>query len=47
VIADNLIADTRRGAIVGMELKRPVTGDLAREGAGRFAQLAISGNRVR
>jgi uncharacterized secreted repeat protein (TIGR03808 family) len=47
VIADNLIADTKNGAIVGMELKRPVTGDLAREGAGRFAQLAISGNRVR
>jgi uncharacterized secreted repeat protein (TIGR03808 family) len=47
VIADNLIADTKRGAIVGMELKRPVTGDLAKEGAGRYAQLAISGNRVR
>jgi uncharacterized secreted repeat protein (TIGR03808 family) len=47
VIADNLIAGVRGGAIVGMELKRPVTGDLAREGAGRFAQLAISGNRVR
>jgi uncharacterized secreted repeat protein (TIGR03808 family) len=47
VIADNLIADTRSGAIIGMELKRPVTGDLAKEGAGRFAQLAINGNRVR
>lgn len=47
VIADNLIADAKAGAIVGMELKRPVTGDLAKEGAGRFAQLAISGNRVR
>jgi len=47
VIADNLIADAKAGAIVGMELKRPVTGDLAKEGAARFAQLAISGNRVR
>lgn len=47
VIADNLLADTRNGAIVGMDLKRPVTGDLAKEGAGRFAQLTISGNRVR
>jgi uncharacterized secreted repeat protein (TIGR03808 family) len=47
VIADNLIAGARSGAIVGMELKRPVTGDLAKEGAGRYAQLAISGNRVR
>lgn len=47
VIADNLIADARRGAIVGMELKRPVTGDLAKEGASRYAHLAITGNRVR
>ncbi|MCC7346890.1 MAG: TIGR03808 family TAT-translocated repetitive protein, partial [Variibacter sp.] len=47
VIADNLIADVRLGALVGMDLKRPVTGDLAKDGAARFAQLAISGNRVR
>jgi uncharacterized secreted repeat protein (TIGR03808 family) len=47
VIADNLIADARRGAIVGMEWNKAVTGDLARDGAGRYAQLAISGNRVR
>ena len=47
LIADNLIAGAERGAIVGMEFKRPVTGDLSKDGAGRFAQLAISGNRVR
>jgi uncharacterized secreted repeat protein (TIGR03808 family) len=47
VIADNLIADAKNGAVVGMELKRPVTGDLTKEGAERYAQLAISGNRVR
>jgi uncharacterized secreted repeat protein (TIGR03808 family) len=47
VIANNLIADSKNGAIVGMEQKRPVTGDLAKDGAGRYAQLAISGNRVR
>lgn len=47
VIADNLIADSKAGAIVGTEFKRPVTGDMARDGAGRFAQLAITGNRVR
>jgi uncharacterized secreted repeat protein (TIGR03808 family) len=47
VIADNLIADVRRGAIVGTEWGKPVTGDLARDGAGRYAQLAINGNRVR
>ena len=47
VIADNLISGARDGAIVGMEWKKPVTGDLARDGAARYAQLAISGNRVR
>jgi uncharacterized secreted repeat protein (TIGR03808 family) len=47
VIADNLISGTRRGAIVGMEWHKPVTGDLATEGAARYAQLSISGNRVR
>jgi uncharacterized secreted repeat protein (TIGR03808 family) len=47
VIANNLIADTQRGAIVGMEQKQPVTGDLAKDGPGRHAQLAIIGNRVR
>jgi len=47
IIADNLIAGTQHGAIVGMEWKKPVTGDLAKDGAARYAQLAISGNRVR
>jgi len=47
VIADNLISGARRGAIVGMEWTNPVTGDLATEGAARYAQLSISGNRVR
>jgi uncharacterized secreted repeat protein (TIGR03808 family) len=47
LIADNLISGARRGAIVGMEWKKPVTGDLAEAGANRYAQLTISGNRVR
>ncbi len=47
LIADNLISGARRGAIVGMEGKQPVTGDLAQEGAARYAQLTIHGNRVR
>jgi uncharacterized secreted repeat protein (TIGR03808 family) len=47
VIADNLIAATKSGAIVGMDQRKPMTGDLAREGATRYAQLAINGNRVR
>ncbi len=47
LIADNLISGARRGAIVGMEWKKPVTGDLSKDGAARFAQLTINGNRVR
>ena len=47
VIADKMISDVRSGAIVGMEWKKPVTGDLATEDATRYAQLSISGNRVR
>jgi uncharacterized secreted repeat protein (TIGR03808 family) len=47
LIADNLIADARLGAIVGMEWKKPVTGDLSQDGASRYAHLSIGGNRVR
>jgi uncharacterized secreted repeat protein (TIGR03808 family) len=46
VIADNMISDVRSGAIVGMEWKKAVTGDLAKDGAARYAQLSISGNRL-
>lgn len=47
LIADNLIQGATRGAVVGMEWKRPVTPDMARDGTGRFAQLTVSGNRLR
>ena len=47
VIADNLISEVRSGAIVGMEWKKPVTGDLAKGDTARYAQLSIVGNRVR
>ena len=30
-----------------MEWNKPVTGDLAKDGATRYAQLSIGGNRVR
>jgi uncharacterized secreted repeat protein (TIGR03808 family) len=46
LIADNLITGTRRGAIVGMDRLRPVTEDLGKDSAPRFAQLSISGNRI-
>jgi uncharacterized secreted repeat protein (TIGR03808 family) len=47
VIADNLISEVRQGAIIGTEWKKPVTGDLSKDGATRYAQLSIGGNRVR
>jgi len=47
VIADNLISSVHRGAIVGMEWSKPVTGDLAKDGAAHYAQLSIGGNQVR
>jgi len=46
LIADNLITGTRRGAIVGMDKNSAVSGDLSKDGAARYAQLAINGNRV-
>ncbi len=46
VIANNMIAGARRGAILGMDHHDVVTGDLGRDGAARFAQLAIAGNRI-
>jgi uncharacterized secreted repeat protein (TIGR03808 family) len=47
VIADNMISGARLSAIVGMEWKKPVTGDLSESGAERYAQLSVAGNRVR
>ena len=46
VIADNMISGARRAAIVGMEWNKAVTGDLSRDGAERYAQISVSGNRV-
>ncbi|MGH6663477.1 MAG: TIGR03808 family TAT-translocated repetitive protein [Pseudolabrys sp.] len=46
VISDNVFAGTARGAIVGMEWHKAVTGDLALAGAEHYPQLRISGNQV-
>ncbi len=46
LIANNVISGSRRGAIVGMDHARPVTGDLTPEGAGRFPHLTLQGNRT-
>mgnify|MGYP001159367714 CR=1 FL=1 len=47
VIANNLVSGARLGAIVGKEWGKTVTGDLSKQGADRYAQLSIDGNRVR
>jgi uncharacterized secreted repeat protein (TIGR03808 family) len=46
VIADNMISAARRGAILGMDHLQVVSGDLTKDGTTRYAQLAITGNRV-
>jgi len=46
IIANNMISGSRRGAILGMDHLAVVTEDLAKDGAARYAQLAITGNRV-
>jgi len=46
VIASNVISGATRGAIVGMDHARPVTGDLLTEGVDRYAHLSVSGNRA-
>lgn len=47
LINDNVIAETPRGAVVGLDHARPVTADLSAEGAQRFAQVVIGTNAVR
>jgi len=47
LIANNVIAEARRGAIIGMARSKPVTGDLAKGGSEQYANLTLSGNRVR
>ena len=47
LIANNILTDVVRGAIVGMDRRRIVTGDLMKGGGEKYANLTISGNRVR
>ncbi|WP_407175831.1 TIGR03808 family TAT-translocated repetitive protein [Bradyrhizobium sp. STM 3562] len=47
LINDNVISETARGAIVGLDHARPVTADLTGDGAQRYAQLVIGSNAVR
>lgn len=43
----NMIAETPRGAVVGLDHARAVTADLAADGAQRLAQVVIANNAVR
>jgi uncharacterized secreted repeat protein (TIGR03808 family) len=47
LVANNVISDARRGAIVGMAGTKAVTADLSQGGFESFAHLTINGNRVR
>lgn len=45
LIANNVISKARHG-IVGYHWKKPVTGDLVKEGSRGYSNLSISGNRL-
>jgi hypothetical protein len=46
LIANNVISEFIRGAIMGMGHRAVVTGDLSKGGAEIFPQLGITGNQV-
>jgi uncharacterized secreted repeat protein (TIGR03808 family) len=47
LVNNNMISETPRGAVVGLDHARPVTPDLTADGAQRFAQVVIGTNAVR
>jgi len=47
LVNNNMISQSPRGAVVGLDHARPVTPDLAAEGAQRFAQVVVGTNAVR
>jgi uncharacterized secreted repeat protein (TIGR03808 family) len=47
LVNNNMISEAPRGAVVGLDHARAITGDLLAEGAARYAQVAIGGNAVR
>jgi uncharacterized secreted repeat protein (TIGR03808 family) len=47
LVNNNMISETPRGAVVGLDHARAITTDLSAEGAQRFAQVVIGGNAVR
>jgi uncharacterized secreted repeat protein (TIGR03808 family) len=47
LVNNNMISETPRGAVVGLDHARAVTADLSAEGAQRHAQVVIGANAVR
>ena len=47
LINNNMISETPRGAVVGLDHARPVTPDLSAGGAQQYAQLVVGANAVR
>ena len=47
VVANNIVSDSRLGAIVGTEWNKVVAQDLDGDGGERYTQLSIGGNSVR
>ena len=47
LVNNNMISETPRGAVVGLDHARAITSDLSAEGAQRFAQVVVGTNAVR
>ena len=47
LVNNNVISETPRGAVVGLDHARPITPDLTTEGAPQFAQITVGPNAVR
>ena len=47
LVSNNMISETPRGAVVGLDHARAVTTDLSAEGAQRYAQVVIGTNAVK
>jgi len=47
LVNNNVISEAPRGAVVGLDHARPITPNLAAEGAPRFAQVLVGTNAVR
>ena len=47
LVNNNMISDTPRGAVVGLDHARPITADLSADGAQRFAQVVVGTNAAR